>query len=265
MSPYLAIIGARFRLLFQYRAAAFAGICTQFFWGFLHVMIFTAFYAQLPSSVAVPISLEQTITYVWLVQAFLLLLPWNIDRDVEQLVRSGNVAYELLRPIDLYGLWFARAFAWRCTPLPLRVVPILVLAYVFFDMQGPASILSTWLFLVSMICSLLLGTAITALMMVSLFWTVSSHGVVRVVTGLVVALSGMQVPLPLFPDWAKPFVYALPFRGLMDTPFRIYLGHIAPDGSLFPILHQLLWSFVLIVLGRWLLVRIQRRIVLQGG
>lgn len=265
MTPYVAMISARFRLLFQYRAAAFAGVCTQAFWGILHVMIFTAFYAQLPPAVVLPMSLEQTISYIWLVQGFLVLLPWNIDRDVEQLVRNGQVVYELVRPIDLYGLWFARALAWRCAPVPLRVLPIFGIAYVFFGLQGAASPLSAGLFCISIVCALLLGTALTALMMVSLFWTVSSSGVVKVVTGLVVALSGMQVPLPLFPDWFKPVVYALPFRGLMDTPFRLYLGHIAPETAFFPILHQLIWSLIFIALGRWCLVRAQRRLVIQGG
>jgi len=32
------------------------------------------------------------------------------------MVRSGAVAYELCRPIDLYGLWYARTVA---VPLPL--------------------------------------------------------------------------------------------------------------------------------------------------
>ena len=37
----------------------------------------------------------------------------------------------------------------------------------------------------------------------------------------------MIIPLPLFPDWAQPVVWALPFAGLVDLPFRVYTGHIA--------------------------------------
>ena len=35
MIRYLAILKARFAALFQYRAAALAGMCTQMFWGFI--------------------------------------------------------------------------------------------------------------------------------------------------------------------------------------------------------------------------------------
>ena len=43
--PYVAMLGARFRMLLQYRAAAFAGFATQLFWGAIELMIFAAFYA----------------------------------------------------------------------------------------------------------------------------------------------------------------------------------------------------------------------------
>ncbi|MCY3666395.1 MAG: ABC-2 family transporter protein [Gemmatimonadetes bacterium] len=32
--------------------------------------------------------------------------------------------------------------------------------------------------------------------------------------------------MPLFPDAFQPILDFLPFRGLADTPFRLYMGHI---------------------------------------
>jgi ABC-2 type transport system permease protein len=83
--------------------------------------------------------------------------------------------------------------------------------------------------------------------------------------GAVFILSGMIVPLPLFPDWAQPVLNALPFRGLVDVPFRLYMGHI-PQEEIIPMLvHQLVWIVGLVVLGRWVLSRGMRRLVVQGG
>jgi ABC-2 type transport system permease protein len=265
MRPYLAVIAARFRLLFQYRAAAFAGICTQFFWGIMHVMVFTAFYAQASDPASLPMTLAQVVTYTWLVQAFLVLLPWNIDPDVQLMVRTGNVAYELIRPIDLYTLWFCRALSWRAGPALLRIVPLFLGAYLIGGLQLPPSMPSALWFGVSMLAALVLSTTITTVMMISLFWTISGNGTVRLMAGLVITLSGMQVPIPLFPDWSQPLLNALPFRGLIDTPFRIYLGHIPPENILGPLFHQIGWAVALLFLGRWLLLRVQRRLVVQGG
>ncbi len=44
MTSYRAILSARFRTLLQYRAAAVAGVVTQFAFGFIHIMVLTAFY-----------------------------------------------------------------------------------------------------------------------------------------------------------------------------------------------------------------------------
>ena len=72
-------------------------------------------------------------------------------------------------------------------------------------------------------------------------------------------------PLPLFPDWAQPILNALPFRGLVDVPFRLYSGHI-PPGDILPLLAQQIgWALALIVLGRTVLARGTRRLVVQGG
>ena len=85
---------------------------------------------------------------------------------------------------------------------------------------------------------------------VSLLWTLSGQGVTQIVTVSVMIFSGSIVPLPFFPDWAQPVLSFLPFRGLVDTPFRLYLGHIPPGDLLLALAHQLAWAITLILLGR---------------
>jgi ABC-2 type transport system permease protein len=75
----------------------------------------------------------------------------------------------------------------------------------------------------------------------------------------------MIIPLPLFPDWAQPALLAMPFAGLVDLPYRVYVGNMAPNSILAVILRQLLWTAALVPFGRWLLARGLRRVVVQGG
>ncbi|MDR2094369.1 MAG: hypothetical protein LBP76_02485 [Treponema sp.] len=42
--PYLGIFRLRFIAGMQYRAAAWAGVATQFFWGGMELLIYAAFY-----------------------------------------------------------------------------------------------------------------------------------------------------------------------------------------------------------------------------
>jgi len=262
MRAYTAILSARFRALLQYRMAAAAGAGTQVFWGLIRTMIFTAFYENTGASAT--LDLAQTISYVWLGQAFIRLMIINVDPEVAQQIRSGNVAYEMLRPVDLHTFWLSRSIAQSAAPTLLRCLPILLLATVIGWLHWPEpGALASWA--AAMCGALLLGASIATVMTISLLWTVSGQGVTRLLSACGYFFSGMVVPLPLFPDWVQPVLRILPFAGMGDGPFRLFTGHMPPGAVWAVLAHQLIWSAVFILLGRLLLRRAVRRLVVQGG
>lgn len=271
LRPYRAIVATRVRMLLQYRAAAFAGFATQLFWGLIKIMVLIAFLES--ADAEAPMSVAQILVYVWLGQALLGLLPWNVDPEIAAHVRSGGVAYELLRPLDLYGFWYARTLAFRAAPTLLRMVPMLLFAGLGLPLLGlaewalppPAGIASGLLFLVSASITLLLATAITMVLHVSLLWTLSGEGFNRLMLGIVPVFSGLVIPLPLFPDWLQPTLYWQPFRGLADVPFRIYSGHIPAGEAVWELVLQAGWTVLIIASGVLLLQVARRRLVVQGG
>jgi ABC-2 type transport system permease protein len=263
LRPYWAVLQARLRMLLQYRAAAAAGFVTQLFWGAIRMMAFEAFFRS--SSAAQPLTLEQTISYVWLTQALLLLLPMRLDREVLEMIRTGTLAYELARPVDLYGYWYARNIAGRIAPATLRAIPMFLVAWLLLGLQLPASPASAAAFALSLVGAVLLSAAFVTLSTVTLLWTISGNGISRLLNEASWLLSGALVPLPLLPDWAQGALRALPFRGLMDTPFQLYIGSQSPREALPLFANQLLWTAALVLLGRWLLSRAARRLVIQGG
>jgi len=271
LRAYFAVISARCRTLLQYRAAAFAGFVTQLFWGAIRIMIFAAFYAV--TSDEQPMSFTMVVSYVWLGQALLGILPWNIDTEIAEMIRSGSVSYELARPLDLYNFWFCRTIALRTATTTLRCVPMFIVAVLLLPalgldgwaMQLPPTWTALLLFLVSIFCAVMLASALTMLMHVALIWTLSGEGLNRIMPSLVTVLSGNIVPLPLFPDWLQPFLNFQPFRGLVDVPFRIYVGDISVAAAFPDILQQVFWIVVIVLLGRWLLTRSMATMVVQGG
>jgi ABC-2 type transport system permease protein len=269
--PYLAIFAARFLMMLQYRAAALAGIATQFWFGAIMIMALSAFYASVHGSAS--ITLAEAITYTWLGQAFLGLLPWNVDPEIALMMRTGNVAYERLRPVDTYFYWFARAMAWRAAATLLRSIPLLIVTSAVFWLAGledwslrpPPSFEALALFVLSMVAVVLLSSAITTLLNISVVWTISGQGVNVVTNSLVIILSGMVIPLPLFPDWAQTALFVQPFAGLVDIPYRIYFANLSGAEALAGIALQIAWTMALIALGHLLMTHTMRRIQIQGG
>ncbi|MDE0055527.1 MAG: ABC-2 family transporter protein [Gammaproteobacteria bacterium] len=271
LRPLLAVISARYRTLLQYRAAAVAGFVTQLFWGAIRLMVLAAFYAA--ATGPQPMNMAEIVAYVWLGQALLGMLPWNVDVDFREQVREGTVAYDLLRPLDLYAYWFGRTLAFRIAAPTLRGIPMVMFAMLLLPAVGlgdwalapPPSAAALAGFLVSLVLAAVLATAVTVLAQISLLWTISGVGIDRILTVLVTILSGLIVPLPLFPDWLQPFLRWQPFRGLADVPYRIYSGNIPPAEAVGEVVFILVWTLVLVGLGRAILHRGIRRMVVQGG
>ncbi len=271
MRAYRAIFSARFRVLLQYRLAAAAGFGTQLFWGLIKVMIFEAFY-EAATKGPMPMRFEEVVAYVWLGQATLAALPWNVDRELAAMIRGGGVLYELLRPVDLYNQWFCRTLALRTAPTLMRAAPMFVTATAILPLLGaerwalatptPAA-LAGWVAV--MLGAIVLGVAMTTIWNISMMWTLSSEGATHLAPALVTIFSGMVIPLPLFPDWAQGALRLSPFAGLLDLPARVFIGHIAPQDVGGVLLQQLGWAFVLVVVGRWMLRRGVRQLVVQGG
>ncbi|MCB1646156.1 MAG: ABC-2 family transporter protein [Pseudomonadales bacterium] len=271
LAAYTAVISARYRMLLQYRTAAFAGILTQLFWGAIKVMVMAAFFQY--STQSQPMNLAQVVTYIWLGQAFLGMLPWNTDREIEQQVREGSVVYELLRPVDVYFYWYCRTIALRTATTTLRSVPIFIVAGLMLPAMGldawklswPPDLTALLSFMVSMAGALAVAVGFTNLMHVTLVYALSGDGINRIMPSVTMIFSGMVLPLPLFPDWAQTFLNWQPFRGLVDVPFRIYMGHINGAEILPAILHQFVWGLIFIAIGRWMMQRSLRRLEVQGG
>lgn len=263
MRGYWAIFKIRVKTLMQYRIATLAGVVTQLFWGMVLTMIIRAFYAE--TSSIEPISANVAVTFIWLGQALLLLLPWNVDKEIEKQIKNGNVAFELLRPLHLYGLWYFRILALRVTPTILRSIPIFLIGGIWLDLSAPASWMSCGAFSISVILACFLSAAITALVTLSLFWTHSGEGIQRLLPSFSVLFSGMVVPLPLFPSWMRTFLDIQPFRGIVDIPCRLYTGLIPIEQTLYYYLFQLAWIILFVLWGQRVAHQALRKFVILGG
>ncbi len=270
MRPYLAVIAARFRTLLQYRGAALGGVVTQAYFGMVRIMILEGFYRS--AVFAPPLGFAEAVGYIWLGQAVFTMQPYNIDRPVRAMVATGTVAYELVRPLHLYAVWYSRALAWRSAPMLLRLPPMVLFAAVLlpllapgWSLRPPPSFAAGAGWLLSMLGALAVSAAVTTLMTISLLFTISGEGVAILVSSLAALLSGMIIPLPLFPGWAQPALRASPFAAMMDLPARVYTGHIPAAQIGWVLLSQLLWTTVLVAAGSALLRRAVRRLVVQGG
>lgn len=272
--PYIAAFASRFQQMLQYRTAALAGFATQCWWGGIKVMVFAAFYGGATASGAsTSMSLAQAVTYTWLAQGLLVLLPWLGDPEVAQAVRTGAVAYDRLRPVDAYALWFARSAGW----IAARVLPRIALMAAFAMVALPLLGLGAWAwqlpagaaaglgFALSAVLALLLSTSMVMLLNVAATAALNERGISAVTTPVVIVFSGNLLPLAMLPDAWQTALLLQPLAGLMDIPARLYFGQLQGWQAVGGLGLQVFWITVLVALGHLAMGRTMRSLQVQGG
>ena len=259
----------RMRLIggLQYRTAAWAGVVTQFFWGFMEILLYKAFYEASPDKF--PMAFDALVSYIWLRQALLALFnTWTYDSELFAKVLDGSVAYELCRPASLYGMWFARTLALRVSRVILRCIPLFIVASLVpapWGLNAPAGPLALGCFLLSLGLAACVGVAFSMIMYFTCFYTLSSEGIRFMLLPVAELLSGDLIPLPFLPDWLARIFHYSPFGSMTNAPLRIYSGDLSGGAMVEMLCLQMFWLAVMIFIGWTLQNRGLRKLCVQGG
>ena len=267
MKAYLTYFKLKFISGLQYRSAAWAGIATQFFFGFVYIMVYIAFYES--GGKTLPMELSQVITYLWLNQALLALVnQFSRDQELFKLIREGGISYELARPKDIYFMWYFKIIGQRLANVTLRFIPLIFVTSLLplpYRFGLPYSFSHFLVFLLSLFMGTLLVTALSTLYPIIMLTTMNEKGIVNLIITLGDILSGIVVPIPFFPKFLQVISMYLPFQYISDLPFRIYVGNISIEKGLEGVLIQIIWIVLMIGFGHFLMRKNLERVVVQGG
>ena len=143
-----------------------------------------------------------------------LYMTWYFEGDIFSAIVSGQVAYDLARPMDLYGKWFCQCVATRLARAILRCFPVLILGLLLpkpYALTLPSDGLQFLLFVISSILTLGVVVAFSMFIYISTFYTLSPTGYELSALYLPI-LWQVQVPLPFFLDGFRQIAELLPLR-----------------------------------------------------
>lgn len=267
MKSYLSYFKLKFKTGLQYKAAAIAGMSTQFFFGIIYVSVYIAFYNSDSSNLPMP--LDQLVSFLWLNQCFFsLIFMWYKDKDILNLIKKGNIAYELCRPQDLYFMWYFKILGERLSNVVLRFLPVMIIALLLpspYNLDLTITIPRLIIFLISLILSSLLVVAIILLFHIICLYTLDEKGIVNMFMVMTDILSGLVIPIPFFPNFLQKICNILPFRYVSDFPFRLYVGNVSLLDGINGVIIQIIWIIILFILGKTLMNNALKKTVVQGG
>jgi len=241
-----------------YPWATVAGVFTNTIFGFIQAYILLAVYRH--RDVVGGYDPADSVTYVWLVQALLMTVQVFGWQELAVRVREGSIATDLSRPIDPQRYWLAYDLGRAPYHFLFRGVAPFVLGALLFRLHYPTT-LAAFLFVVSLVLAVVVSLGFRFLYNLPSFWLLDIRGVVLLVVSVSLFFSGAIVPLAYFPAWLKTVADALPFAAILQTPVDVWLG----KAHGWQIGLQLVWAVVLFALGRIVLARATRKLVVQGG
>lgn len=260
LACYLRLIRAGFRRYSTYRQAVVAGLVTNIVFGFMRCAVLLTVFAG--SAQVAGYNPSTTVTFVWIGQALIAVVLLWANSDFGERVRSGDIAVDLLRPVDLQAALLAEDLGRASFALLTRFAVPLLVGLAFFDLTLPSSALRWTAFGLSVLLAILVSFAIRFLLNLVAFWLLDWRGLLSLHAVIGGMLSGLVIPIAFFPDWARVAIWSTPFPAILQAPIDIAIGR----GATLPLLaHQLAWAIVLLVGGRLMLARAVRTLVIQGG
>lgn len=264
MSRYLQLIAAEFRRQSTYRLALAAGAFTNGVFGLIRAgVLLAAVYGA--GGEAGGYDAHSALLYVLWGQAILGMIPlwgWN---EVSDRVRTGEIAVDLARPMDLQVYWWFRDVGRAAMQFVGRGLPILVLGSLVLQIAPPTD---PRVYLAGVV-GIVLGLGVSFLCRYAMnlisFWTVETQGYQILYMVGVSLLSGFYVPVHLFPDWLLAIAQASPFPSLYQYPIDLISGRVTGTAVFGVLGVQVAWLVVLIVFTRVLTHFGSRRLVIQGG
>ncbi len=259
-----AFAAAGFRRYAQYRAATAAGAFTNAVFGLLRASILTAAVASAGGRLGGYDS-AGVATYAWLTQAVLATVHVFAWTELADRVRTGDVAVDLARPVDLQWQLLAADLGRAAYVLVPRALPPLLVGALTFGLRLPGAPASYALGFLALLLAVAISFAGRFLLNLAAFWLLDLRGPLTVYVIVSNLLCGLVVPVHWFPPWLAAVAAATPFPSMVQTPVDILSGRISGFAAVHAVALAAGWLLLALLAGRGVLARATRRVVVQGG
>ena len=258
---YARLVRYGFRKHATYVGAALAGAFTNSVFGVLRAYVLIALWQARPGLAGYDVT--DAVTFCFLTQA--LIAPMQLfggGLAIPERIRSGDIALDLVRPASLQ-LWTLSEDIGRAAYLFLvRGIPPMLLGAALFGIGTPTGAGQWAVVLAGLAIAVVLSFAWRYLLALSVCWLLDDRGVQVLSMVLMTFMSGMMVPLHLFPGAFGDVVAMLPWAAMVQVPADLYLGKADAAEAL---AFQAFWAIVLLGLGALGTRAIRHKVVIQGG
>ena len=177
MKSYLFVSKIRIQTALAYRFNVISTILIQCLIMYAMSCFWIAAYQE--TETAAGVGRQDMITYTIISVIMGNLLTMGVQGRIADSVRTGSVALDLLKPVNIYGIYLAEDLGDCAAAFFQKAVPLFLVGTVMFGFPAPASAVHFMLFLLSFAIGYLINWILAALLGLCAFKILSHEAAVR--------------------------------------------------------------------------------------
>ena len=209
-------------------------------------------------------SYSQIVTYTCVAALLTLLFNLDVARYMSSKIRRGDIAVELIKPVDFILFTFSEHLGWVLYSLLFCVLPTSLVLLAAFP-TSPSSASAWALALLLAVPGFLIYYLFSHLCALATFFTVDAWGIEYFRVNLIRFFAGGFLPVSFFPEPLRAVTEVLPFPYMIYAPAAAACGQLPVAAATRVIGIQFVWVGALALLNQGLWLRVVRRVTVHGG
>lgn len=211
------------------------------------------------------VSVDTMLTYTVVSSMISVVLSTNVERRITESVRKGTIAIDMMRPVNIFKVFFAEDLGGVTALLFQNLLPIFLIGSIIIQLPTPDSVSGFLLFLGSLTLAFFINWYLAVLFGMLAFSVIEMEALIQLKRHLIRLLSGSIIPIWFFPDWLRGILEVLPFVHLYQMPLDIYIGKYTTKSVIYGLSVQFAWMLALYLLYRYMQKKVTGKIMIQGG
>ena len=207
---------------------------------------------------------EETIRYIIVATLLSTVMECNVIQWINTEIQTGNIANQLIRPMDFRTMIFSKHFGTTLIKTLLYCIPLCIVTGVGFQKPivcdgqlGFGFISIIFAFFIQFLYSLIIG--------LMAFWLIVTWPLNMLLAAIYKLLSGSWIPVAMFPDFLGKINDFLPFRAIYSIPVTIITTPMSQDSIIRNLIVQIVWIVILYIVMTvtWRIGK--KKLIVQGG
>lgn len=221
MKKYVDYIGIGMKEHLVYPSAVWAKLFSRIIYLYLQFCIWSALFSSSNSIKNPELDQPDTLRYIVVATIVSTIMECNVIEKVNAQIQSGNIATELICPIGIKRMLFARHLGDTVVKILCYQLPLIVLVNAFVSLPlicvrqlgfGVLSVLIAYF--IQFFYALIIGLLA--------FWLIVTWPINMFLGAIHKLLSGVWIPVAMFPKTLRSINTLLPFRAIYAIPDSIF-------------------------------------------